>query len=423
MVKRVNFIYNNDGLFILQVHVPSGSIYEHDTKKKIKGVSHFLEHILFKHTENFTGKELLKSFTKLGGNYNASTDKDETVFYVQTLAENYELATNLIYDIVKKPVFHDNEITQERKVTLEELASSKDDLEDAIYEHGNESFLCPSNVYASPVIGNKTHLQAMSNRDLSTYFKQRYRNFVVLVNCDNRHKNDVKRFIIAKFGQSKNVNLNEKDIAIHTKCIHTTPIERIRIIVSETYQFNTQLVFEGFRHAKQVENICMKFVKYCLTGAGLYSLLYNELREKRGLVYNVTVSCESFRYLGLVKISFGTSNKDTVAILKVIKELMQTLAQTGFDEEQLKFYKESFINSMKYRFIDQESRAKWHGENLFYGCNISESEYLKHIMSITNNSIKSICANVFNFKRMGFMTMGPYDEPKQIKNNILLLMV
>jgi predicted Zn-dependent peptidase len=423
MVKKVNFIYNSEGLFILQVHIPSGSIYEHHTKKNIKGISHFLEHMLFKHTKHYSGKEILESFTKIGGYYNASTDKDETIFYVRTLAENYELATNLIYDIVRKPVFEAKDLIQERKVTLEEMASSKDDLEDSIYENGNMCFLCPNNVYRSPVIGSKGHLESMKLDHLMNYFNQRFQDYLVVVNCDEKYKKDIKNLVYTKFGQAQRVSFNQLDIAKVSTCIIADTWKRIRIVVSDTYQFNTQLVFKGFKYSKQLENICLKFVKYCLTGAGLYSLLYYELREKRGLVYNVTLSNEAFRYIGLVKISFGTSNKDTVAIVKVVQEVIDDLKNNGLKRDKLKFFKESYVNNMKYKFIDQEKRTTWHGENLFYGCKISEKQYIDTIESITNEDIKTICQKVFDFKLMGFMTMGPYSEPKEIKNNMLLLMM
>jgi predicted Zn-dependent peptidase len=423
MVKKINFIYNDDGLFVLQVHVPSGSIYEHKSKRNIKGISHLLEHMLFKHTENYTGKELLEAFTKLGGYYNASTDKDETIYYVRTLCENYELATNLIYDIVQKPVFKANELVQERKVALEEMASSKDDLEDTIYESGNTTFLCPKNVYSSPVIGKKTHLETMNIKELERYYKERYSKYIVLVNCDKKYKNKVKELLYKKFRQTKHVSLEDKDLAHLSKCVYPIAHQRVRIAVSDTHQYNTQLIFRGFKYSNISNNVQLKFVKYFLTGAGLYSLLYYELREKRGLVYNVTMSCERYRYLGLVKISFGTSNKDTIGIIKVVIKMINEIIQHGLTKEQLQFFKESYVNNIKYKFIDQESRSEWHGENIFYGCKLSEQKYIDMVMSINNDDIRKICQKVFNLKEMGFMTMGPYDKPKDIKNNILLLMV
>jgi len=423
MVKKVNFIYNDEGLFILQVHIPSGSIYEHHSKRNINGVSHFLEHMLFKHTENYSGKEILEAFTKLGGYYNASTDKDETIFYVRTLAENFELATNLIYDIVRKPVFKANELVQERKVTLEEMASSKDDLEDSIYEHGNKTLLCPKNVYYSPVIGTKSHLENLNVGAVLRYYKHRFQDYVVLVNCDTRYKRQVKNLCYEKFGQAQKVNFNERDVEKASKCLVKDPWKRIRIVVSDTYQFNTQLVFKGFKFGKQSENIQMKFIKYCLTGAGLYSLLYYELREKRGLVYNVTLSNEAFRYVGLVKISFGTSNKDTVGIVNVVKDVLGDLKKNGLSKEKLTFFKESYVNNIKYKFIDQETRTTWYGEHLFYGCNTNETKYIDAIERISNDDLKAICNKVFDFSNMGFMSMGPYDEPNEIKNNMMLLMI
>jgi predicted Zn-dependent peptidase len=422
MVNKLNFLYNTNGLFILTVYVPSGSIYEQLTKyhnnENILGVSHFLEHLLFKHTENYTGKELLEAFTKIGGYYNASTDKDETMFYVKTLSENYELATKLIYDIVAKPIFETDEVNKERKVTLEELARSKDDLDDILYEESNKAFLCSENIYLSPVIGKKTHLENMTIKNIAKYFKLRFSDYLVVVNCDKKYKNQVKKHITAIFGKNKVCNFDDLSLTKLAECIQTDNNKKIRVIPAETYQYNTQLVFNGFKYSKVRNNILINFIKYCLTDSGLYSLLYYEMRDKRGLVYNIRMQNERMRYLGIVRIVYGTSNKDFIGILKVIFEVINNIKNNGLSHETLQFFKTSFISSMKYRFTNEEYRASWHGDNLFYGCTISEEQYLKYIELITNEDIKSMCKHIFDFTKMSVCTMGNYNDVEELKNNI-----
>lgn len=421
MVKKINFLYNDTGLFILQVYVPSGSIYEHESNKKIYGISHFLEHLLFKNTENYSGKELLESFTKLGGYYNASTDKDETVFYVKTMTDNYELAIELLYNIVCKPIFTKEEVEKERKVILEEYAETKDDLEDTVYENGMKSFLCKDNIYYNSVIGIKTHLETINIKDIIKYYSYRFKECIILVNCDKKFKNQIKNLLYQTFGQEKKLHFNEIFSLHKTACIEIKINKRINIIANKTTQYNSQMIFKGFKFSNIVENTILDFIKYCMTSAGLFSILYYKLREEKGLVYSITLTNEKFRYLGLVKITFGTSNKDTYNIISVIMQILSDFKINGLDQQRLNFFKESYINNIRYKLTNEEYRTMWHGKNLFYGVQFSEKKFIQTIQSITNEDIKRIANKVFNNQQMSVMTIGPYKDHKTLHENLNLI--
>lgn len=409
-VKRINYIYNDNGMFILTVYIPSGSIYEVNSAlskkgRKISGISHFLEHLLFKDTEQFTGKELLEAFTQLGGYYNASTDKDETMFYVRTMADNFELATDIIYDIVCKPVFRQEDMETERKIVLEELAQTKDNLDDYIYEESTRTLLDKDNIYLPPVIGRKGDLQSITLCDVKSYYQERFKDIMIVVNCDASMKQQVKKYVSAKFASRKQyVNFEEKRLG---------PLSQkssIKVVNNGTFQYNTVVLFPAYKYAEVQENMVLNFLRFCLTGAGLFSILYYEIREKMGLVYTIKLSNERNRYLGVSRLSFATSNKNVSGILRVIFDILNGLKKNGLDTKTLKYFKTSCLNHYKYKFTSEEYRASWYGDNFFYGVSMTEADMFNAIERITNDDLKRVASEVFDLDKVAIYTMGNYGD-------------
>lgn len=416
-IKKLNYIYNTSGLFMIHVFIPSGSIYEnigHNKNAKISGISHFLEHILFKHTENYSGSEILSAFTEIGGYYNASTDKDETIFYVKTLSESYQIAVDLLYDIVAKPLFVQSEIDTELKVVLEELSQTQDDLQDLVYETSNRTLLKDNNIYLPSVIGNKKHLKSITIDDVKKYYKERFGNVMVLVNCDQSQKGKVHRYVEGKFGKNNYLSFYEPKF----ESLADRFDSKVKIYSRSSYQYSTTMLFKSFQYNEVKKNIVLSFLRFCLTDAGLYSILYYELREKRGLIYNVKMSIERYRYIGLVRIHFATSNKNLLSILHVVKDVLVTLATKGLKSTDLKYFKSSYLSSIGYKFANEEYRTSWHGDNLFYGCKLSEEDFMSTVKAITNRDIINVAQEIFNFQNVGIFSLGAYDDASLLKRQI-----
>ena len=406
-------------MFILTVYIPSGSIYENigaNKDKAIDGVSHALEHVLFKRTVKYTGQEILKAFTSIGGIYNASTDKDETMFYVKTLTENFELATSLIHNIVVKPVLKAEDIEIERQVVLEELAKYQDDMSDAIYEDSTPVLLDKSNIYSPPVIGQKRHLQKMSVEEIIKYYRERYQDIMVVISCDKNHRGKIHKYVTKLFGRNGFVDFYEPKL--EPLSLRFEQKEKVKIVSADIHQYNTVVLLPSFKYADMKNSTILNFLTYCLCDAGLYSILTYEMREKRGLVYHVSMDNERRRYLGVLRTSFATSNKNIISILKVMFDVINDIKSNGLTVKKLAFFKTSYTNHLQYRFTNAEYRAAWTGENLFYGCISSETELLKFVKSISNDDIKRICSEVFRYDKMGIYSTGSYDDIKQIKKDV-----
>lgn len=420
-VRKINFLYNKNGLFIITVYVPCGSIYENYGKyknKSFQGLSHFIEHLLFKHTENFTGKEILEEFTRIGGYYNASTDKDQTLYYVKTLTENFKIAVDLLYDIVVKPVFLENDIKTERKVVLEELAQTKDDLGDALYEQSTYTLLPKKNIYSSTVIGKKTHLQSIEIEDVLLFYKKHYKNIMVVINCDERYSNEIQRYVSSKFGKNDNISFYNPRMHKASNRFNSLQHKRFSIVINDTYQYNTTLIFPSYKFSDSTNNTILNFIKYCLTDAGLYSMLSYEIREKRGLVYSIRMSNERMRYLGMLRISFATSNRDIVNILSVIFDVLDNLKNYGLPRDDLKYFKDSYKNYMMYKFTNEEYRASWYGDNIFYGATQTQQQLIDDIKNISNQDIKRVSKEVFQYHKMGFYSNGNYPDKAELYRSL-----
>jgi predicted Zn-dependent peptidase len=418
--NQLHFIHNDSGVFILTIYVPSGSIYENIgmfQNKKISGISHFIEHLLYKHTEKYTGKQVLENFTKLGGFYNASTDKDQTLFYVKTLINNYELAIDLLYEIVLRPRFKRTDVLMERKVVLEELSQTKDDYDDVLYTGSTHSILDKENIYRSPVIGYKKDLVKVSYDTLWKYYHKMFKDFLVVVNCDVKYTASVKEYITNKiFKHRKMHSISFYDEKLEQKS--SKFVTRVIIDVQNTVQYNSCLTFVSYKYKDYKNNIILDFLKFCLTDAGLYSVLSYAIREKRGLVYSIKASNEKMRYLGLFKIFFGTSNKDLCEILRVIIDILNDITTDGLDSDMLLFYKTSYLNHLKFKFTNEEYRSTWHGDNMFYGVQLTEKEFIKCVEEITNKDIKMICKDVFNVSRMSIYSFGKYQDTHELQKKI-----
>lgn len=420
--SQLNFIHNDTGLFMMSIYIPSGSIYEHVGRlknKSVSGISHFIEHLLYKRTEKYTGKEILQNFTKLGGFYNASTDKDQTIFYVKTLVDNYALATDLLYEVVLRPRFKPNEVGTERKVVLEEYSQTQDDYDDILYQGSNKSILDTKNIYQPAVIGNKKDLLKVDHKTLWRYYRERFQNFLIVVNCDTKHYKQVQEYIVKKVFAGKDESILPVDFYhAELESMSKQFVHKVLVEEQNTSQYNTCLSFTAYEFRDYKNNHVLDFVKFCLTDAGLYSVLSYAIREQRGLVYSIKASNEKMRYIGLFKIFFGTSNKDIVNILTVIINILDDLKDKGLNKTMLQFYKTSYLNHTKYRFTNEETRASWHGDNLFYGVKLTESEYIASIEKINNQDIKRICDHVFNIPKMSIYTFGNYQQKKELQKKL-----
>ena len=345
-MHRFNFITNNVGMFNIFIYVPAGSIYETDG---IRGISHLLEHMLMKHTLNYTNKNLSKNITKLGGLSNAGTAKDMTYYYIKTHIDNYKESIKIMNDIINNSVFTNNELEQEKKIVLEEFAQSIDRNDYILDDLSILSVLPSNNEYSFPVKGVIEDIKNITINVLRKYMKKTYTHFMLFINCDIKFINPVKEEIVKYFGKSsENIDISSE---IKLKNIYNVKdIGDIIIKTSINYkQFSTILSFITFPVTKVKESVILNFIRFILTSSGFNSILFKEIREKRGLVYSINSSHEDTRYIGILQLHFSSTNSNTQYIISIILSYILDIIKKGISETKLKYYKVSLLNRTKYK--------------------------------------------------------------------------
>lgn len=410
MVNKINIITNKSGIFHIYVYVPAGSIYE---ESGTSGCSHILEHMLFKNKGDVSAN-LSRSLTSIGARYNAATYKDVTYYFIKTYSDKAKESINLIGQIIKKHNFNDQELNTERKVIIEEYNQTHDGFEYKFYTLANKTLMHDDNIYLSSVIGDIKVLKNIKANELKRYYKDRYNDIMIFVNCDEKIKGSVKRELRNVFGANKKYDFADEEMLAKANLI-----EPKLIFINKVFkQYITRFTFLTFPASHVREHTILRFIQYCLTGSGLYSLLNHDLREIRGLVYTIHSYSETFRYAGYYYIQLGSSSNKTDYIISLIINLLSKLKNQGLPEKVLKFYKNSYLSSLKVRYLDQDYRTENHALSMFYDCYMDEKDIYKLIKGLTNNDVQEISRKAFDYSKMGLLSVGGYNNVDMMSKRV-----
>lgn len=412
---KINFLENHSNVFNIYVYFPLGSIYEPSKKR---GMSHLMEHMMMKRSKHYTTNKMYETITYLGGNANAGTTKDLVYFYIKTTIPNYKLAADIIHDLVYNTYFDKTNLEMEKKVVLEEYNQREDDHESMIDEIATSSVLSDKNPYAKTVRGYRQDIKSVTTSDMNAYVKSVRDKYILVVSCDKKILPECKSYIHKLFGKNESLNFFDKTMAKNVER-NTTPIN---VIVKSSEiklsQYTTYLTFISYPNYKVKQNIILSLVKFILTSAGFNSILFSKLREERGLVYYINSFNEDYRYIGLYKITFATSNPNIVYIISLVFSTLLEFIKEGLTDKRLLYFKKSYLNKIEYMFSDQSFKDSWHGDNLFYQTGMTQKQIIEYISSCTNDDIKKVAKEVLSSDNIGIVTYGSYKQTTTLVNNM-----
>lgn len=401
----VHIVHDSDHVFFIQTFFDVGSIHE---KAGQRGISHFLEHMKFKKSQRFNGDEILRMLEANGTVYNAYTTKDLTSYYVRTIDRHYKSAIRMLCEISFNTRFEDNALDTERKVVLEEYLSDADGLN--LWNESEMSTLDPANPYKYEVIGNKTSLKAITNRQLrhyhDTYYKKGHKAVVVMCHPDMEYR---VRTCLLNTLERMNV-LEESDNVVEPRVVnHASEREfSINVYASPSSQYVTMLNFAAYPRTDR-RSYVLDFISYVLS-SGLLSVLSEEIRERRGLVYTISSVNNSYRHVGHFQIYFASSNRNTVDIVETIFNTLFTLPNK-LDANDLRRYKEAFADFMTYKSKQNTYVAEFVGKEMFYKPEFTFKKYMNAIDAITPTLFWKTLLDVCNPSKMGLVSRGNYATP------------
>ncbi|MGM0640745.1 MAG: M16 family metallopeptidase [Thermotogota bacterium] len=369
--------------------VKSGSVHEEDN---IAGVSHFIEHTVFRKTKTRNIKEIKKPLEEVGGSLNAFTARNLTLFYSKVPSRNINIAIEILSDLTFNASLEKDDIEKEKKVILEEIAMYEDDPVDQIFEN------LFRNVYDSnfgrPIIGYRETVKNMDENILRTHYKKNFipENTIVSI-VGNFDEVEVIRYL-----ESLEINRESKE----KNEIKSPKISNEEISVKKTKKDLSQnyLVYAYKAPPKYSKDYYATLVLNTLMGSGMSSLLFTNIREEEGLVYEVASDYNSYNDSGLFMIFAATSNENIENYKEKIEEITKLIYKREDLNDWVNYGKQRLIGKLT---IDIETNMAYGMKildlYLTYGKIVNIDEIVKRVEKVTLEDVIKVSKEIFTNTR------------------------
>jgi predicted Zn-dependent peptidase len=378
------------------------------------GISHFLEHMMFKGTEKYPDAlSLASALDAVGGEFNAFTSKEYTGYYIKLRAEKLEIALEILSDMLSNSTFKQEEIEKERGVILEEInmyrANPMMRLDDVF-----ESCLYGDNSAGWEVIGTKENIKKFQRKDFVNYFKKQYgANNLHLVLAGNLPKNInslsskyFSDFVKNKKKEPAKVSLKQK-------------VPQIKVEYKENDQINLALGVRAFAIDDKRE-ATLKLMQVIL-GGSMSSRLFTEIREKRGLAYYVKATTELYRDSGYLAIEAGLKNEAVYEAIEVILDEFKKLALEAVSAKELKRNKEMIKGRMALSLEGSDAIASFYARQSVTRKSFKKpQEFLAEINKVTSADIQKLAKELFVNDRLNLAIIGPIKKTAKLKKIVNL---
>jgi predicted Zn-dependent peptidase len=377
-------------------YIATGSRNETEAEN---GVSHFLEHMAFKGTDTRSAAAIAEEIEAVGGHINAYTAREQTAYYVKVLKEDTALAADIIGDILTHSTFEPEEMERERGVILQEIGQANDTPDDIIFDHFQE-VAYPSQSLGRPILGTEQGIREMPRTTLTGYMKRHYAppNMVVaaagklehaqILDLVGRHFTDLPAQVPPGM---------ENGVYQGGEFREDRDLDQVHIVLG--------FPSVGYSDPDYYPTLLLS----TLLGGGMSSRLFQEIREKRGLVYSIYSFAQPYIDGGLFGIYAGTGESEAEELMPVTLEELRKV-QTSVTEAELARAKAQVKASVLMSLESTGSRCEQLARQIqVFGRVLSTEETVRKIMAVTQEDILRAASRHFRGKPT-LATMGPADR-------------
>ncbi|MGO9582180.1 MAG: M16 family metallopeptidase [Acidimicrobiales bacterium] len=372
-----------------------------DETPEQSGISHFLEHLLFKGTPERTAREIAEEVDAVGGDMNAYTTKEYTTFYVRALAEDVELGLDILCDILCRPALRSEEVDAERQVILEEVLMHRDEPADVVQELFAAAMF-PGHPLRREVLGEPEVIGKVTVPAIRSFFDTHYLpgNMVIAAAGDLDHER-LGAGIEARFA----------DRAGGVPPVRRAPSQLCVPLVVESRDTEQAQLVLGVRAPDRHSpaRFALAVLNHIL-GGGLSSRLFQEIREARGLAYSIGSDRSSYDDAGTLAVSVGTSPEHAHEVLDLLHSELDRLAAKGITARELEVAKGHLRADMLLSLEDSGSRMSRIGSALLlFDSVLTAEELLGRIAAVTVDEVRALAEEVLTGPRT-LAVVGPFSE-------------
>lgn len=383
------------------IWVGVGGRYEED---RVKGATHFLEHIVFKGSDKYTCEEIKLNIEGVGGTLNAFTSEEQTCFYAKIPSKHLNVTFDVLADMVFHPKIKNNDVNKEKTVIVEEIKMYHDLPQYFVLEL-LDGLLWPDNPLGKQLAGTIESVTALNAKDLRRFHSDYYTPGNIVVSaCGKLNHNSFVRLVQKKLG--KIMAQGEVDYM---------PVEedqvkpRVNFYSKEIEQMHLALGMRGYdenhpdRHALGLLSIIL--------GGNMSSRLFEEVREKKGLAYSIGSMHKTMHDAGVFMVRAGVDNLKIVDAVKVILKEFRKIKRDGVSEGEFKRAKDYMQGQILLGLEDSMEQMLWLGESMVAR---DRGRTIKDVVSALNklkiSDIQRVAKEILNEKRYNLAIVGPISD-------------
>jgi predicted Zn-dependent peptidase len=381
----------------LAINVDVGARFETPEQH---GISHLLEHMAFKGTSTRSAQQIAEAFDDIGGQLNAFTSHEHTVYYAKILKDDLAFAAEVLCDILQDSTFDADELAKEQQVILQELAMHHDTPDDLVFDQF-QSVAFPSQALGRSILGTAEYITRHSSADLKSFIAQYYH---------------PSRMVVSAAGAVDHDAL----VRLMEKLLHLSGQSDIYTPQAGHYQGGADVVrkkLEQLQLVIGVEGIAQRDSRYyqsqilsTILGGGMSSRLFQEIREKRGLVYSIQSFIASYSDCGLFAIYAATGEKESAELLPVVCDELSNIRHS-ITAAELQRAKQQHKATLLMARESTSTLAEWIGRHLLhYGEYRDAAQINRAVDAITIDQLHQLADDLFAAPRLSFAALGPVSQ-------------
>lgn len=386
------------------IWVNNGSRYEDEQES---GISHFIEHLLFKGTKKRTAKQIATEMDKIGGHINAFTSKEYTCYYTKTLDKHLHTAVDVLADMFFNSNFDDEEIKKECNVILEEISMYEDSPEDLCMEIFHKEVYADTSL-ARPILGTKDTITKFDSMTFKQFIKKKYvpENVVISV-AGSFEINEVIKIVSEYFSDFNN----------DAKVEHTISTKYSKSFITKDKDIEQLHLLMGFKgYGVGHDDAYNVSVLSAYLGGGMSSRFFQEVREQRGLCYSIYTQNINYKEIGTFTVYSALNKENVNELYSVVLDEINKVKDFGITKELIEEKKEQLICNYLLGLENSINRMSAIGRSVILHDKIySKDEILKKIEDVNIDTLSNVIDDIFDMNNLSVAMVGRSTEQCEIK--------
>ena len=364
------------------------------------GISHFIEHMLFKGAKNRSAEDIARAADSIGGHLDAFTAKETTNYSIKVLDEHLPRAFSILADLVKNPLFEPAHIKNESRVIQEEIKMVEDTPDDLVHEIFTQTYW-RGHALGRPILGTRRTVAGFDRKRLVSYFRRHYAPNNLLISAAGHIKHaqfvDLVRQEFGDLHAGSALHSGRPPIAHpHLQVRHKKDLEQVHICLGSP------------SYPQPHKDRFPSYILNSVLGGGMSSHLFQNIREKRGLAYAVFSSLSSFHDAGCLSVYAGTAADKARQVIELVLKEFCDLKSNPISQEELQRAKDYLKGSLLLSLESSGSRmSNAARQEMYFGRYISVNEIARSVDAVTADQVQAVARDFFRPERLAVTVLGP----------------